>query len=86
MEYTEIKKLITDMEISKLHTLNIELPDGTKINMTKKENGFDVSEELSKTKKEEKVNSNFNEVLLEDRTEFKKDEGNIVKSPMVGTF
>lgn len=35
MEYKEIKQLMEDMGNSKLETISIELPDGTKINMTK---------------------------------------------------
>ena len=35
MEYKEIKKYISDMEISKLDELKIEFPDGTKIEMKK---------------------------------------------------
>ena len=33
MEYSEIKKIISDMEKSSLAELSIEFPDGTKISL-----------------------------------------------------
>ena len=37
MEYSEIKKLLDDMGNSKVDSLDIEFPDGTKIKMKKNE-------------------------------------------------
>jgi len=37
MEYKELKEIIKDMEESKLESLEIEFPDGTRISMT---NGY----------------------------------------------
>ena len=74
MEYEKIKQLISDMGESNLSSIEIDFPDGTKINMKKEpmqEKTVFVTEEkpvVEKIQKEE------------------KREGNIVKSPMVGTF
>lgn len=74
MEYEKIKELINYMENSKLTSLELELPDGTKISM----------------KKEQQQVVKMHEVVKETKTEIieevKKEEGYIVKSPMVGTF
>ncbi len=76
MEYEQIKKIINDMSESSLNSLNIEFPDGVKINITKDNK---VVEKIVTTKTvEEKENK---EVVkkVEDTS------CNIVKSPMVGT-
>lgn len=87
MEYEKIKQLMDDMGNSKLTSLDIDFPDGTKISMKK---------EL----KQEKIVVNTQEVIpiatQANEVEVKKEEvkvvkndcctGNIVKSPMVGTF
>ena len=53
MEYEQIKKIINDMSESSLNSLNIEFPDGVKINITKDNN---VVEKVVTTKKlEEKT-------------------------------
>lgn len=82
MEYSEIKKIIKDMEESKLAELEIEFKDGTKIKMRK-----DFKPSLP---------PHFNEVRevampvenksSENKTEEKEEISNIVKSPMIGTF
>ena len=72
MEYEKIKQLMTDMGNSKLTSIDIEFPDGVKIKMEK--------------------NATVQQVVVEENAsnpEPKKEEvqaGNIVKSPMVGTF
>lgn len=76
MEYEKIKQLMDDMGNSKLTSIDIDFPDGTKISM-KKETNQDtviVSKEtlLDKSK--------------ESEIEEKQESGNVVKSPMVGTF
>ena len=50
MEYKEIKQLIDDMGESKLDSLKIEFPDGTKIDMTKNSNK--LTEKICDTIKE----------------------------------
>lgn len=78
MEYEKIKQLIEDMGNSKLSSIEIDFPDGTKINMKKQEvvtvaNNMPIVEvpkqQIVSTIKEESV-----------------ETGNIVKSPMVGTY
>lgn len=87
MEYEKIKQLMEDMGNSKLTSIDIDFPDGTKISMKKEEKQIvktieRVAEEnLSDFKASNAVMSEAkedNQVEIED--------GNIVKSPMVGTF
>ena len=77
MEYEKIKQLMDDMENSKLTSLDIEFTDGIKIKMEKNSN----------TPKEEVVN-NVSMSIQEEKKENVEGniEGNIVKSPMIGTF
>ena len=123
MEYEKIKKLMDDMGDSKLTSIDIDFPDGTKISMKKekqvvfekgnlggvycnvettdsnnlKNEGFDsnnlqVEGHYSDNLKTANVNYNSNvknasSSDVEDENEFtEEDDGNIVKSPMVGTF
>ena len=84
MEYNEIKRLMEDMGNSKLNSIKIEFPDGTKIEMEKDnvkpckqkhrvvEADDDVQEEKGKN---EVVENNID-------SENKK----YITSPMVGTF
>ena len=77
MEYNEIKKLIDDVGNSKIDELNLEFPDGIKINIKKNtcENTNTIIE-----------NNNVKNVE-QIKTEQKSDENyKLVKSPMVGTF
>ena len=79
MEYSEIKKIMKDMEESKLTELSIEFPDGTKVSM-KKETEEKVKEAYSKTE----LDAPKKEVTkLEGKIE---DGSKVVTSPMVGTF
>ena len=78
MEYEKIKQLIEEMGNSKLTSVDIEFPDGTKISM-------------KKDKMQEKTiqnNSIVENNIIEDKIKEDKNEkkGNILKSPMVGTF
>ena len=79
MEYEKIKQLMDDMGNSKLTALDIDFPDGTKISLKKEINAetIVVREEAVQGKKEEKKQ------VVEESV---KEEGNIVTSPMVGTF
>ena len=74
MEYEKIKQLLDDMGESGLTEINIDFPDGTKINMKK---------EACK-----KINSNEKTIpddkILEKEQPLKEETE--VKSPMVGTF
>lgn len=78
MEYEKIKQLMEDMGNSKLTSISIDFPDGTKISMQREKEVVKVSEVA--IKKEGIVTEPIQEVKEE------KKEGNIVNSPMVGTF
>ncbi len=80
MEYEKLKQLIDDIGNSKLTSLEIEFPDGTKIN-AKKENENVVTAQVPK----EVISDKTVEVKNENNTD-KQENGNVVKSPMVGTF
>lgn len=80
MEYEKIKELIDCMGKSALTSLDIEFPDGVKINMKKEANTATITS--SKIKTVEVLDSE-----VSTPAEVKKvEEGKIVKSPMVGTF
>ena len=80
MEYEKIKQLIEDFGNSKLSNIHLDFPDGTKIRMEKsdKEVVKVVNEPIKKVE----------EIIPADQSPKEKihQEGNIVKSPMVGTF
>ena len=78
MEYDKIKKLMDDMGNSKLTSIDIDFPDGTKISMKKDaiQEKIVVAVTTTDIVNEEK----------EKTPEISKPSGNIVKSPMVGTF
>ncbi|MCF0124373.1 MAG: acetyl-CoA carboxylase biotin carboxyl carrier protein [Clostridia bacterium] len=80
MEYEKIKQLMEDMGNSRLTSIDIDFPDGTKVSMKKEVTKIvtnNTQEEI--TTKEEKV--------IETKEEEKIDNNlNIIKSPMVGTF
>ena len=79
MKYEEIKKLIDDMGESKLTSISIDFPDGTKISMTKQ----DENVKVVNTVQEDTVEIVEKPTKKEEKPE---EEGNIIKSPMVGTF
>ena len=86
MEYDKIKQLMEDMGNSKLTSLDIDFPDGTKIRMKKEEitviekaqNHVNVVEDVAGKRSVDEVNSK------EDSKQI--DNSKIIKSPMVGTF
>lgn len=82
MEYEKIKQLIEDMGNSKLTSLNIEFPDGTKIS-AKKEKQIVTEKPVTVAVNEEVVTQKEEST---ENTDKKVPEGNVVKSPMVGTF
>lgn len=91
MEYDKIKQLMDDMGKSKLDSLEIEFPDGTKICMTKnngkKQNAKNINNgsviEASAPMTVPVVQNNVGNSLVVTE---KETTGNVVKSPMVGTF
>ena len=80
MEYEKIKQLMDDMGNSKLSSIDIDFPDGTKISMKKNEN-VEISTKAMKSssqdvkKEESELEQSSNE-----------NTGKIVNSPLVGTF
>ena len=80
MEYEKIKQLMEDMGNSKLTELNIDFPDGTKISMKKEE-----KEIIAVTQEPENLSTTDVQIVETSENE-NKLEGNIVTSPMVGTF
>lgn len=85
MEYKEIKKLMDDMGESKLSEVEIEFPDGTKVSLKKNEE-TQIIKEVPQPVITEKVVTVQEQNATEQKQEEKKIEGNVVKSPMVGTF
>ncbi len=83
MEYEKIKDLMKDMGDSKLTEINIDFPDGTKISM-KKENTKAIINNKAITESNIYKDEESIEVIA-NHSQAEK-EGNIVKSPMVGTF
>ena len=87
MEYKEIKQLMEAMGNSKLDTINIEFPDGTKISMTKnikKEIAIPAelqNQTISVETATAQVSNTTTTVKKEEIENYK-----MVKSPMVGTF
>ncbi len=84
MEYDKIKQLMEDMGNSKLTEIAIDFPDGTKISMKKEEK--QVVLETVSTKEALKVENVEMQEAKPTKTEEKVLEGNVVTSPMVGTF
>ena len=78
MEYEKIKQLIEEMGNSKLTEVDIEFPDGTKISMKKDKMQEKIIQNTSIVE-----NDTIENQIKEDKNEKK---GNIIKSPMVGTF
>lgn len=83
MEYEKIKQLMDDMGNSKLTSLDIEFPDGIKIKMEK-----NTAKQVVVTNVEEPMatEENHSNNMVSQEKEDKKEDGNIVKSPMIGTF
>ena len=81
MEYEKIKQLIEDMGNSKITSLDIEFPDGMKVKMEKS-----TEKVVATTEKIEAPREYVEVVKTEEKPEEKVVEGNIIKSPMIGTF
>lgn len=84
MEYDKIKQLMEDMGNSKLTSIDIDFPDGTKISMKKEEKQVVKVVETQEIAESKKVNTTTN--VEENNIEATEENFNIVKSPMVGTF
>lgn len=86
MEYKEIKQLMEDMENSSLSSLDISLPDGTKISI-QKENNKETKNYTVQSSKTVKIENNEKEEqkIFESKTS-NNENRKIVKAPMVGTF
>lgn len=80
MEYEKIIQLINDFGNSKLNNLKLDFPDGTKIDMSKGDEKVKFVNVEPNIDKEEKIENKV--------TSYEKslDNGNIMTSPMVGTF
>ena len=86
MEYKEIKQLMEDMENSSLSSLDISLPDGTKISI-QKENNEETKNYTVQSSKTVKIENNEKEEqkIIDSKTS-NNENRKIVKAPMVGTF
>lgn len=84
MEYEKIKQLMEDMGNSKLTSIDIDFPDGTKISM-KKEAVTQVVTTVATTNTQNNVIAEVSENIDNEAKE-EKENLKIVKSPMVGTF
>lgn len=93
MEYEKIKKLMDDMGNSKLTSIDIDFPDGTKISMKKEIKQETVVISSTDTQLVENDNNyikslnnaNLNKDIVSN-IDTEEKCGNIIKSPMVGTF
>lgn len=93
MEYSEFKKIIKDMEDSKLTELSIEFPDGTKIQL-KKDNAKYLpnmqAQEMIEGPMQMVAAPNIKPAVIDENRELvkvePKEDCKVIKSPMVGTF
>lgn len=89
MEYEKIKQLIDDMGNSKLSSISIDFPDGTKISMAKEEKILVTQAQRSMVEQEMAQESTIKqgEITVQSQQQEKVNENiETVKSPMVGTF
>ena len=91
MEYEKIKQLMDDMGNSKLTSVDIEFPDGIKIKMEKKnETQVIVSNKDNIIPLSEQTAIKESSPVIVEETESpvttQGSQGEIVKSPMIGTF
>ena len=84
MEYEKIKQLIDDMGNSKLSSISIDFPDGTKISMAKEEKILVTTSQENVVK--QTIPSETNKEIAQENQSTEKENIKIVKSPMVGTF
>ncbi len=84
MEYSDIKRLLDDMGNSKVDSLDIEFPDGTKIKM--KKNEAKIIEAVGPAMPAVKETTLPAENKKEEKAVVATENYKEVKSPMVGTF
>ncbi len=82
MEYEKIKQLMEDMGNSRLTALDIDFPDGTKIRMQKEQTPKKIIQNVTVDETENTIKEN----IKEQTNDKNQKKGDIVKSPMVGTF
>jgi acetyl-CoA carboxylase biotin carboxyl carrier protein len=80
MDYKEIKNLIDDVGNSKIDELNLEFPDGVKINIKKNNN---TTSNNSIVKEEIPIRNVEEQTVAIPK---KEEDYKLIKSPMVGTF
>ena len=83
MEYEKIKQLMEDMGNSKLTAIDIDFPDGTKISMKKEAKNETIIVNQTETKQ---IETQTETTIPVSSKETKQEDGNLVTSPMVGTF
>ncbi len=91
MEYEKIKQLMDDMGNSKLTSIDIEFPDGVKIKMEKKKEVQVVSNQENVTASPiqtvtTEISTNVEKETVTGKETISALDGQIVKSPMIGTF
>ena len=86
MEYKEIKQLMEDMENSSLSSLDISLPDGTKISIEKENNEETKNYTVQSPKTVKNENNEKEEQKIFESKTSNNENKKIVKAPMVGTF
>ena len=86
MEYKEIKQLMEDMENSSLSSLDISLPDGTKISIQKENNEETKNYTVQSPKTVKNENNEKEEQKIFESKTSNNENKKIVKAPMVGTF
>lgn len=83
MEYEKIKQLMEDMGNSKLTAIDIDFPDGTKISMKKEAKNETIIVNQTETKP---TQTQIEIATPVSSNETNQEDGNVVTSPMVGTF
>lgn len=88
MEYEKIKQLMDDMGNSKLTSVDIEFPNGIKIKMEKKNETNTINiENLPTSDIKTNASAETKTISIPEKTiEENEVKGEIVKSPMIGTF
>lgn len=87
MEYSDIKRLLDDMGNSKVDSLDIEFPDGTKIKMKKNEAKVITPKEVViEPGKPVVKDTTLPTEVKEEKAVIETENCQVVKSPMVGTF
>ena len=94
MEYERIKNLMEDMNVYGFSSLNIELPDGTKINLNKSASSGHNETVVNSTNTASAMQTSITmpEIITSQKEVVNntslpnQQSGRIIKSPMVGTF